>query len=76
LLGSTLFTNKSSQYVDVIFLTYLQDLDVVNTWNWGASGLAYLFKYLDKSTRIASGNHGGYNCLFQVIVIFDLLFKF
>jgi hypothetical protein len=73
LLGSTLFTNKSSQYVDVIFLTYLQDLDVVNTWNWGASALAYLFKYLDKSTRIPSGNHGGYNCLFQVMVIVYIL---
>ncbi|KAK2455628.1 protein MAINTENANCE OF MERISTEMS [Trifolium repens] len=69
LLGSTLFTNKSSQYVDVIFLTYLQDLDVVNTWNWGASALAYLFKYLEKSTRIPSGNHGGYNCLFQAWIM-------
>ncbi|KAK2417027.1 protein MAINTENANCE OF MERISTEMS [Trifolium repens] len=69
LLDSTLFTNKSSQYVDVIFLTYLQDLDVVNTWNWGASALAYLFKYLEKSTRIPSGNHGGYNCLFQAWIM-------
>ncbi|KAK2415979.1 protein MAIN-LIKE [Trifolium repens] len=69
LLCSTLFTNKSSQYVDVIFLTYLQDLDVINTWNWGASALAYLFKYLEKSTRIPSGNHGGYNCLFQAWIM-------
>jgi hypothetical protein len=69
LLGSTLFTNKSTQYVDVIFLTYLQDLDLIHTWNWGASGLAYLFKYLDKSTRQASGNNGGYNCLLQVMYI-------
>jgi hypothetical protein len=66
LIGSTLFTNKSTQYVDVIFLTYLQDLGVVNTWNWGASGLAYLFKYLEKASRQKSGNNGGYNCLFQV----------
>ncbi|GAU25326.1 hypothetical protein TSUD_375890 [Trifolium subterraneum] len=33
LIGGTIFTNKSMQYVDVIFLTYLQDLSLVNTWN-------------------------------------------
>jgi hypothetical protein len=70
LLGATLFTNKSTQYVDVIFLTYLQDLNVVNTWNWGASGLAYLYHYLDKATKPNCGNNGGYNCLFQVLCEF------
>ncbi|KAK2355316.1 protein MAIN-LIKE [Trifolium repens] len=69
LLGATLFTNKSTQYVDVIFLTYLQDLNVVNTWNWGASGLAYLYHYLDKATKPNCGNNGGYNCLFQAWIM-------
>ncbi|XP_045801581.1 protein MAIN-LIKE 1-like isoform X5 [Trifolium pratense] len=59
LIGATIFTNKSSQYVDVIFLTYLQDLSEVNTWNWGASRLAYLFNYLDAASRPKCGNHGG-----------------
>jgi hypothetical protein len=66
LICATIFTNKSTQYVDVIFLTYLQELIVVNTWNWGASGLAYLFKYLDKASRPRCKYSGGYNCLFQV----------
>jgi hypothetical protein len=66
LIGGTIFTNKSMQYVDVIFLTYLQDLSLVNTWNWGASGLAYLYHYLEKATKPRCGNHGGYNCMFQV----------
>ncbi|GAU31987.1 hypothetical protein TSUD_359320 [Trifolium subterraneum] len=65
LIGGTIFTNKSMQYVDVIFLTYLQDLSLVNTWNWGASGLAYLYNYLEKATKPRCGNHGGYNCMFQ-----------
>ncbi|GAU27956.1 hypothetical protein TSUD_146740 [Trifolium subterraneum] len=64
LIGGTIFTNKSMQYVYVIFLTYLQDLSLVNTWNWGASGLAYLYHYLDKATQPRCGNHGGYNCMF------------
>ncbi|GAU22781.1 hypothetical protein TSUD_142200 [Trifolium subterraneum] len=69
LIGATIFTNKSSQYVDVIFLTYLQDLSEVNTWNWGASGLAYLYNYLDAASRPKCGHHGGYNCLFQAWIM-------
>ncbi|GAU10640.1 hypothetical protein TSUD_419770 [Trifolium subterraneum] len=65
LIGGTIFTNKSMQYVNVIFLTYLQDLGLVNTWNWGASGLTYLYNYLEKTTKPRCGNHGGYNCMFQ-----------
>ncbi|GAU20634.1 hypothetical protein TSUD_230480 [Trifolium subterraneum] len=65
LIGGTIFTNKSMQYVDVIFLTYLQDLSLVNTWNWGASGMTYLYHYLEKATKPRCGNHGGYNCMFQ-----------
>ncbi|GAU10556.1 hypothetical protein TSUD_423620, partial [Trifolium subterraneum] len=61
LIGGSIFTNKSMQYVDVIFLTYLQDLSLVNTWNWGASGLTYLYHYLEKATKPRCGNYGGYN---------------
>jgi hypothetical protein len=66
LIGGTLFTNKSVQYVDLIFLSYLQDIPLINTWNWGASGLAYMYNYLDRASRRRCGNHGGYNCMFQV----------
>ncbi|GAU39114.1 hypothetical protein TSUD_320890 [Trifolium subterraneum] len=41
------------------------DLNLVNTWNWGASGLAYLYNYLEKATKPRCGNHGGYDCMFQ-----------
>ncbi|GAU21307.1 hypothetical protein TSUD_372010 [Trifolium subterraneum] len=63
LIGGTLFTNKSDQYVDLIFLSYLQDIPLINTWNWGASGLAYIYNYLDRASRRRCGNHGGYNCM-------------
>ncbi|GAU51789.1 hypothetical protein TSUD_415750, partial [Trifolium subterraneum] len=65
LIGGILFTNKSVQYVDLIFLSYLQDIPLVNTWNWAASGLAYMYNYLDRASRRRCGNHGGYNCMFQ-----------
>ncbi|GAU10727.1 hypothetical protein TSUD_424340, partial [Trifolium subterraneum] len=68
LIGGTLFTNKSAQYVDLIFLSYLQDIPLINTWNWGASGLAYMYNYLDRASRRRCGNHGGYNCMFQAWV--------
>ncbi|GAU17210.1 hypothetical protein TSUD_178400 [Trifolium subterraneum] len=68
LIGGTIFTNKSMQYVDVLFLSYLQDLRLVNTWNWGASGLAYLYHYLEKATHPRCENHGGYNCMFQALI--------
>ncbi|GAU36399.1 hypothetical protein TSUD_38660 [Trifolium subterraneum] len=61
LIGGTLFTNKSAQYVDLIFLSYLQDIRLINTWNWGAYGLAYMYNYLDRASRRRCGNHGGYN---------------
>ncbi|XP_045794514.1 protein MAIN-LIKE 1-like [Trifolium pratense] len=69
LLGATLFTNKSMQYVDVIFLTYLQDISLVNTWNWGASGLAYMYNYLDAASRPRCGNLGGYNAMFHAWIL-------
>ncbi|CAJ2665945.1 unnamed protein product [Trifolium pratense] len=69
LLGATFFTNKSMQYVDVIFLTYLQDLSLVNTWNWGASGLAYMYNYLDAASRPGCGNLGGYNAMFHAWIL-------
>ncbi|GAU37261.1 hypothetical protein TSUD_319150 [Trifolium subterraneum] len=68
LIGGTLFTNKSVQYVDLIFLSYLQDIPLINTWNWGASGLAYMYNYFDRASRCRCGNHGGYNCMFQAWV--------
>ncbi|GAU38187.1 hypothetical protein TSUD_264130 [Trifolium subterraneum] len=68
LIGGTLFTNKSAQYMDLIFLSYLQDIPLINTWNWGASGLAYMYNYLDRASRRRCGNHGGYNCMFQAWV--------
>ncbi|GAU43102.1 hypothetical protein TSUD_372970 [Trifolium subterraneum] len=45
------------------FLLYLIDIPLINTWNWGASGLAYMYNYLDRASRRRCGNHGGYNCM-------------
>jgi hypothetical protein len=68
LVGRTIFTNKSAQYVDVVFLPYFQDLDTVNQWNWGTSALAYLYNYLNAATEPKTGHLAGYTCLFQVLV--------
>ncbi|GAU10078.1 hypothetical protein TSUD_423770, partial [Trifolium subterraneum] len=69
LVGATIFTNKSAQYVDVIFLQYFQDLNTVNQWNWGASGLAYLYNYMDIATIPKTSHHGVYSCLLQAWIM-------
>ena len=42
LLGCTLFTEKSGTRVLIIYLTLLTDLELVRTYAWAATSLAYL----------------------------------
>jgi hypothetical protein len=47
LVGITLFTDKSQNDVDVIYLRYFRDLDVVADYSWGAATLAHLYRELN-----------------------------
>jgi hypothetical protein len=51
LLGITLFTDKSSTYVDVVYLRYFRDLQVVSDFSWGATGLSHLYRELNHASH-------------------------
>jgi hypothetical protein len=41
LVGITLFTDKSANYVDVTNLRYFRELELVSDYAWGAETLAH-----------------------------------
>ncbi|RHN51109.1 putative protein-serine/threonine phosphatase [Medicago truncatula] len=47
LIGITLFTDKSQTAMDVVYLRYFRDLDVVAEFAWGAAALAHLYRKLN-----------------------------
>jgi hypothetical protein len=46
LFGSVLFTNLIDKYMPLIYLTLLNDFDVIPIYNWGSIVLAYLYIHL------------------------------
>jgi len=60
LVGITLFTNKSATVVDVVYLRYFRDLDIVAGYSWGAAALAHLYSELSKVARWSCGQVSGY----------------
>ncbi|PNX65924.1 hypothetical protein L195_g054789, partial [Trifolium pratense] len=57
--------NKSQFYIDVVYLSYFQDLSEVNQWNWGVAALTYLQHYLDDSCKAGGGQVAGYLSFYQ-----------
>jgi hypothetical protein len=51
LVGITLFTDKSATDVDVGYLRYFRDLDVVAGFSWGVAALAHLYRELNNATH-------------------------
>ena len=66
LVGITLFTNKSQTFVDVVYLRYFRDLDVVADYSWGAAALAHLYRELNNAVSWNCGQVSGYLTLLQV----------
>lgn len=50
-VGCTLFTDKTMSRVPVSYLHYLENLDRVHTYVWGAAVLAYLYRQLGFANR-------------------------
>jgi hypothetical protein len=59
-VSCTLFTNKSTFYMDASYMQYFQDLSTVHEWNWGAACLVYLQDYLDDASEEGTGQIAGY----------------
>jgi hypothetical protein len=51
LVGITLFPDKSATDVDVVYLRYFRDLDVVAGFSWGVAALAHLYRELNNATH-------------------------
>jgi len=66
LVGITLFTDKSQTDVDVVYLRYYKDLDIVVEFSWGAGVLAHLYRELENVARWNCGQVLGYLTLLQI----------
>lgn len=43
-VGDIIFMNKGTNYVDVPYLKYFQDLELVSDYSWGAATLAHSYR--------------------------------
>jgi len=66
LVGITIFTDKSQWDVDVVYLRYFRDLDLVVGYSWGAAALAHLYKELKNAAHWNCSQVTGYLTLLQV----------
>jgi hypothetical protein len=62
----TIFTNKSQWAVDVVYLKYFRDLEIVSGFSWGAAALAHFYKELNNVVRWNTSQVAGYLILLQV----------
>ncbi|XP_052114661.1 serine/threonine-protein phosphatase 7 long form homolog [Arachis duranensis] len=51
LLGSTLFTDKSTAYAHAKYLPLLRDFKRIHTYSWGSACLAHLYRALCRASR-------------------------
>jgi type IV secretory pathway VirJ component len=52
--------------VDIVYLKYFKDLDLVAGYSWGAATLAHLYKELNNAARWNCSQVAGYLTLLQV----------
>ncbi|KAK1285577.1 hypothetical protein QJS10_CPB20g00780 [Acorus calamus] len=68
LLGCTIFPDKTGTYVSVEHLQYLEDLDRVKEFSWGAATLVHLYRGLGMASRAKCKTISGYLTLLQAWV--------
>jgi hypothetical protein len=66
LAGITLFIDKSANYVDVVYLRYFRDLEVVDGFSWGVACLSLLYRELNHVAHWSCSQLSGYLSLLQV----------
>jgi len=75
LVRITLFTDKSQNDVDVVYLRYFRDLDLIAGFSWGAAALAHLYRELNNVARWNCSQVAGYLTLLQVLIKNYVFFK-
>jgi len=76
LLGYTLFADKNSKTINLLWMLAIWDLANISTWSWGAKGLAFLYEQLNLTSSPHVGSIGGYMSLLVVIYIFLLFLSY
>jgi hypothetical protein len=66
LMGITIFSDKSQWAVDVVYLKYFRDLEIVSGFSWGVAALGHLYKELNNAARWNTSQVAGYLTLLQV----------
>jgi hypothetical protein len=65
-VSCTIFSNKSTNWCDVVYLQFFQDLTTVREWNWGAAALVYIQKNLNDGSAAKVKQMSGYLSFLQV----------
>jgi len=66
LVDITFFTDKSATYVDVVYLKYFRDMEVVSGYSWGPGALSHLYRELNRVSNWNIKHLSGYLTLLQV----------
>jgi hypothetical protein len=64
--GTTIFSNKAKNYVEITFLRYLRELELVSTFTWGPTALSFLYNELSNANVPKCKYLAGYATLLQV----------
>ena len=67
LIGCTLFANKSTTHVHVVFLDAFCDLTQSGRYAWGADALIHMYENLNDASKNNATQLAGYITLLQVI---------
>jgi len=70
LLGCTLFANRSTTHIHVVFLDSLRDLSQTGRYAWGATALVHMYDHLNDACISNNRQLAGYITLLQVINMF------
>ena len=73
LVSCTLFANKSSTHVHVVYLEAFRDLAQAGGFAWGAAALVHMYDHLNDASQASTWQLGGYITLLQVRIITDNL---
>jgi len=60
LVGITLITDKSAHHVDVSYLRYFSDLELVSNYAWGDVALAHMYMELNNVCHYMTKHLAGY----------------
>ncbi|XP_006588258.1 protein MAIN-LIKE 2-like [Glycine max] len=65
LVSCTLFANRSSTHVHVVYLEAFRDLAQAGGFAWGAAALVHMYEHLNDASQASTRQLGGYITLLQ-----------